>query len=121
MAPKIREDLVVPYKHVAAKKRSEASGMIAQSLPMAAMFMRNKLLSWSAFFLAVQSYLNEPINAPSDDSVQQPPLLRIVFAVISMLTCYMDIVFPNSSPQAKRSFLQNAAETATAAAATATS
>lgn len=77
--------------------------MISQTLPMAAMFMRNKLLSWSAFFLAIQTYLSEPINKPesSSDLGSQPPLLRIVFALISLMACYVEFVFPGTNPALK--------------------
>lgn len=96
--------LTISYKHVPAKPRGEVSGVIGQSLPMAAMFMRNKMLSWAAVFIAIQSYLNQPDNKPADDkdsSAEQPPLLRILFAVISMATCYVDLLFPHMSPVAK--------------------
>lgn len=100
-----REDLVVPYHHFPAKPRAEAGSMISQTLPMAAMFMRNKIMSWSALFLAIQSYLSEPINKPQDDSQagSQPPLLRVVFALVSLLTCYLDIFFPSTNPAIKKS------------------
>lgn len=86
--------------HAPAKARSDATGMIAQSMPMAAMFMRNKLLSWASLFIAIQSVLNEPANKAEtpDEGSQQPPMLRILFAVIAIFTCYIDLVFPNSSP-----------------------
>lgn len=121
MAPKAREDLVIPYKHVPAKSRKDAGNVLAQSLPMAAMFMRNKMLSWASVFLAVQSYLNEPINRPAEeDQGQQSPALRVLFAVISLVTCYMDIVFPSTNPAVKRA-AKVVSETVTAAtAATAT-
>lgn len=90
------------YRHVPAKARSEATGMVAQSLPMAAMFMKNKLLSWTSLFLAIQSYLNDPINKQDDpESTQQPPLLKIVFALIAVCTCYIDLIFPKTNPAAK--------------------
>lgn len=97
---KVREDLVVPYKHFPAKPRGEASSMVSQSLPMAAMFMKNKMLSWASLFLSIQSYLNEPINKPTseDDQAQQPPLLRVLFAFVSLGTCYMDLFFPGANP-----------------------
>lgn len=88
--------------------------MIAQSLPMAAMFMRNKLLSWSALFLAIQSYLNDPINAERDADAQ-PPFLRIVFAIVSLFTCYIDLFFPNTTPAAKRSAVEQVASLVTLA------
>lgn len=71
---------------------------------MAAMFMRNKLLSWASLFLALQSYLTEPINKPptDKDAGSQPPLLRIFFALISLITCYMEFYFPGSSSLIKK-------------------
>lgn len=104
MSSPIRPDLVVPYRHVPAKPRNEAaSGMVSQTLPMAAMFMRNKVLSWSAVFLALQSYLSEPINKPeTTDAASQPPSLRILFGVISLATCYLEFFFPGTSPALKR-------------------
>lgn len=116
MTSKIREDLVVPYKHIPAKPRSEASAMISQSLPMAAMFMRNKMLSWASFFLAVQSFLNEPANKP-EGSDQQPPILRVLFSMVSLGTCYMDLIFPSSNPALRRAAkvaTDTVSETATA-------
>ncbi|KAG5419727.1 hypothetical protein I9W82_001607 [Candida metapsilosis] len=116
MAPKAREDLVIPYVHVPAKARKDAGNVLSQSLPMAAMFMRNKMLSWASVFLSIQSYLNEPINKPADeDQGQQTPALRIAFAVISLITCYMDIVFPSTNPAVKRA-AKVVSDTATAAA-----
>lgn len=70
---------------------------------MAAMFMRNKLLSWSSLFIAVQAYLNEPAyKEKSENSAEQPPLLRIVFALVSLATCYIDLIIPSTSGTAKK-------------------
>lgn len=93
--------------------------MVAQSLPMAAMFMRNKLLSWAALFLAIQSYLNEPINAERAADAQ-PPFLRILFAFVSLGTCYLDLFFPSTSPAAKLSLMSKAASLVTLAVSLAT-
>lgn len=90
---------------------------------MAAMFMRNKIMSWSAVFLALQSYLSEPINKPEEDAQagSQPPLLRLVFALVSLLTCYLDLFFPSTNPQIKKSALSKAAETVSSVVSEATS
>lgn len=85
---------------------------------MAAMFMRNKMLSWAALFLAIQSYLNEPVNKPAsdDDSAQQPPILRVLFGFVSLGTCYMDLIFPGANPAlrlAAQATAKAAAESAT--------
>ena len=89
--------------------------MISQSLPMAAMFMRNKLLSWTAVFLAVQAFMNEPINAPKE-SEGQPPILRVIFGIVSLLTCYMDLIFPNTASSAKRGIVSDVASSVASAA-----
>lgn len=71
---------------------------------MAAMFMRSKLLSYASLFLSIQAYLNEPVNAPKTDdeaATAQPPLLRVLFSLIGVATCYMDIIFPSTSTAAR--------------------
>lgn len=98
--------------------------MISQTLPMAAMFMRNKMLSWSAVFLAIQSYLSEPINKPltgKDNSGAQPPLLRILFAFVSLATCYLELFFPATNPALRKDFGGKVAETVSTIASKATS
>lgn len=91
--------------------------MVSQTLPMAAMFMRNKVLSWASIFLAFQSYLTEPINkAPSEkDAGSKPPLLRLVFAFISLATCYLEFFLPSTSPAAKNAITEAAASAASSA------
>lgn len=105
--------LTFRYHHFAAKPRAEAGSMISQTLPMAAMFMRNKIMSWSAVFLALQSYLSEPINKPEENAQagSQPPLLRVAFSLISLLTCYLDLFFPSTNPALKRNAISKATET----------
>lgn len=96
--------------------------MMSQSLPMAAMFMRNKLMSWASVFLAIQTYLSEPINKPasSSDQALQPPLLRLAFAVIALATCYIEFFFPLTNPGLARQAAAEAGKTITSAAAEAT-
>ncbi|QEL61798.1 hypothetical protein CJJ09_003954 [Candidozyma auris] len=107
-----REDLVVPYHHFPAKPRAEAGSMISQTLPMAAILV-----------LAIQSYLSEPINKPQDDSQagSQPPLLRVVFALVSLSTCYLDIFFPSTNPAIKKSAIAQVSETVSSVVSEATS
>lgn len=91
--------------------------MISQTLPMAAMFMKNKILSWAALFLAIQTYLTEPINKEQNEKEagSQPPLLRLAFAFISLATCYMEFFFPSSSPGIRSAFTEAAASAASTA------
>ncbi|QPG73117.1 hypothetical protein FOA43_000422 [Brettanomyces nanus] len=118
----IRENLVKPYVHTPLDKSTKASDFAASNFPMVAMFMRNKALSWSALFIAVQSYLNDPlIKDPSDQS--QPAILKVVFAFVAVTTSYLDILFPQMNPAVNMQAINAAAAataTATATAATVT-
>lgn len=90
---------------------------------MAAMFMKNKILSWASVFLALQSYLTEPVNkAPSEkDAGGQPPLLRLAFAFISLATCYLEFVFPSTSQTLKSPLAESVTDAAATAVSTAAS
>jgi len=79
--------------HTPLAPKTQASDFAASNMPMVAMFLRNKAIAWSAFFIAFQSYLNEPlISDPADQS--QPPIMKIIFATVSVLVSYLDIIFP---------------------------
>lgn len=84
--------------------------------------MRNKLLSWSALFIALQSYLNEPSNKVETSEGSQPPLLRVLFAIIALATCYLDLLFPKYGPGAQkaRQVVSTASSTLSSIASTAT-
>ena len=97
--------------------------MLSQTLPMVAMFMKNKALSWLAVFFALQTYLTEPINkAPSNkDAAAQPPFLRFAFGIVSLCMCYLDFFFPATSGTLRVGRLfGNVSEAASTVAATAT-
>lgn len=87
----------IRYVHHPPKTRNAASNFMGQNLPMAAMFLRNKPLSWACMFIAIQSYLNEPAFKQQQDE-SQPAIFRIIFALIAVATSYMDIVFPSAGP-----------------------
>ncbi|ODQ81875.1 hypothetical protein BABINDRAFT_160105 [Babjeviella inositovora NRRL Y-12698] len=113
MAPQFkREELVVPYVHHPAPARNDVSGTISQTLPMAAMFMRNKMLSWASLFLALQAYLNEPKYKVAKKEASTPPLMAIGLAAVSLVMCYMELVFPQSGSNQASQFAKQAAETA---------
>lgn len=94
-----RPDLAVTYKHVPAPKTafsgSSSQGMINQSMPMAAMFMRNKFLAWFAVLTTWHSYLtSQPDPANPSDS----PLMRIGMALMALVINYMGLIFPGTQP-----------------------
>lgn len=42
--------------------------------------------------------MNQLIKFQIADDGSQPPFVKIVFALVSVLTCYMDVFFPNTNP-----------------------
>lgn len=116
MAPKAtvkREDLVVPYVHVPLEAESTANGIVQQTMPMAAMFMKNKLLSWFSLFSAVQAVLSEWSGVPVPEG-GQPAYLRVLLGLVGLGVCYMELVWPGSSGYVPRP--KAVAETVAAAA-----
>ncbi|KAM0159839.1 hypothetical protein ACHAPG_003271 [Botrytis cinerea] len=55
-----RGDLIIPYQVPAVKESpSDFSGTLGSTLPMAAMFTRNKLIGWASVLFAIQNWLGE--------------------------------------------------------------
>jgi len=55
-----RPDLVIPYVEPSNKeKESDMSSTFAGTMPMAAMFTRNKMIGWTALIFALQNWLAE--------------------------------------------------------------
>ncbi|SCU82722.1 LANO_0B07316g1_1 [Lachancea nothofagi CBS 11611] len=97
-----RPDLIVEFKYKPVPKSSvgaASQGIMAQSMPMAAMFMKNKFLAWFSLLLTVHYSLNGEADKKSAD---QSPLLKILMAVVSLAVCYMNVVFPQPGPAPKK-------------------
>lgn len=81
------------------------SSVVNQSMPMAAMFLRNKFLGWFALLQSVhflfntskeERSLHKSTNA-NPNPLDQSPLLRIVLCIIGLCVCYLNIVFPQQT------------------------
>lgn len=83
-----RNDLVVPYTHRPAINRDKPTAVFSSTIPMAAMFMKSKILGWCGVFFATQSWLEEPAKRAPD---AQPAWLSILIACFSLCVCYMDL------------------------------
>ncbi|KAK9321134.1 hypothetical protein V1517DRAFT_327312 [Lipomyces orientalis] len=92
---KKRANLCVPYVPMELKSREDVSSMMSSTLPMVAMFFRNKLIGWSALLITIQSWLNETEASNSDSS--QPGWLKVVMSFAGLMVCYMDLFFPAQS------------------------
>ncbi|CAI4830180.1 CLN_G0056280.mRNA.1.CDS.1 [Saccharomyces cerevisiae] len=118
-----RPDLCVSYKKIAPPKglypaTPSISGVVNQSMPMAAIFLRNKFIAWFSLIQSVHYYLNtdEDIivaykenKAPSP--MDQPPAIKLFMSLIGLCVCYMNLVFPQQIAQPSSSGSKGNTET----------
>ncbi|KAI1402613.1 hypothetical protein F4819DRAFT_453921 [Hypoxylon fuscum] len=89
-----RPDLVVPYQEPAAKGDStEFSSTLASTLPMAAIFTRNKYIGWASVVLSIQSWLGESEEA-SKSSTGTPSYFSIGMSVMALAVTYLPMFLP---------------------------
>ncbi|KAK4892891.1 hypothetical protein LTR27_008619 [Elasticomyces elasticus] len=107
-----REDLIVPYTEPEEKKdaSSDIQGTMASTLPMAAIFTRNKyaaanfalwsnadadlcrMIGWTSVIFAVQGWLSE--TAASKSSQATPAIFSVGMAFLSLGVAYMPLFMP---------------------------
>ncbi|EMF07974.1 uncharacterized protein SEPMUDRAFT_152299 [Sphaerulina musiva SO2202] len=88
-----RPDLVVPY-HAPEKDEgaTDFQSTMTSTLPMAAIFTRNKLLGWTAVLFSIQSWLSE---TPAQKAVaSSPAYLQVGMAALSLAVGYMPLFMP---------------------------
>ncbi|CZT15127.1 uncharacterized protein RCC_01020 [Ramularia collo-cygni] len=89
-----REDLIVPYTEAAADKEgsSDFNSTMTSTLPMAAIFTRNKLLGWTAVLFAVQGWLSE--TEAQRAAASQPGYFSVGMSLLSLCVGYMPLFMP---------------------------
>ncbi|KAL1583383.1 hypothetical protein WHR41_08031 [Cladosporium halotolerans] len=90
-----REELIVPYTEPPTDKdASDFQGTISSTLPMAAIFTRNKMIGWTAVIFAIQGWLGEtPAQAAAATT---PAYLQVGMAAMSLGVAYMPLFLPPS-------------------------
>ncbi|CAB4252057.1 similar to Saccharomyces cerevisiae YPR063C ER-localized protein of unknown function [Maudiozyma barnettii] len=98
-----REDLSVksPLAIYNSGRSQSLSGMLNQSMPLAAIFLRNKFLAWFAVVQGMHYLLNtdreqaaRDASAKDPTGLDQSPFTRLLIAVGAIIICYIDFVFP---------------------------
>ncbi|KAK6353405.1 hypothetical protein TWF696_005371 [Orbilia brochopaga] len=85
-----RPDLIMPYQAPPPpdpETSADISSTMASTLPMAAMFLRNKTLAWASMSFAVQTWLSETPAQKANG--KQPAFFSIIFAAVSIVVSYM--------------------------------
>lgn len=88
-----RPDLIIPYQEPAASGDStDFSSTLSSTLPMAAIFMRNRYIGWAAFVFSVQSWLGESEESKKNSST--PGYFSVGMALMSLIVTYLPLFLP---------------------------
>jgi len=88
-----RADLVIPYQAPAPKESAgDISGTLGSTLPMAAMFSRNKWIGWASVIFAVQNWLGE--SQESKKTSSQPAIFSVGMAAMALGVTYLPLFLP---------------------------
>ncbi|KAI1392388.1 uncharacterized protein F4822DRAFT_390876 [Hypoxylon trugodes] len=95
-----RPDLVVPYQEPAANSgdSAEFSSTLSSTLPMAAIFTRNRYIGWASVVISIQSWLGESEEA-SKSSNSTPGYFTIGMSLMALAVTYLPMFMP---PQLNR-------------------
>ncbi|KAJ4373883.1 Eukaryotic translation initiation factor eIF-1 [Neocucurbitaria cava] len=92
-----RADLIVPYAEPAKdKNENDMSSTMASTLPMAAIFTRNKMIGWVAVVFAIQSWLAE--TPEQKRTATTPAYFQVGMSAMSLLV---------SAPTSSRMSIEN--------------
>ena len=88
-----RAELIVPYTEGPQdKENNDFQGTISSTLPLAAIFTRNKMIGWTAVIFAIQGWLGEtPAQAAAATT---PSYLQVGMAAMSLGVAYMPLFLP---------------------------
>ncbi|KAF7960526.1 hypothetical protein EAE96_000206 [Botrytis aclada] len=91
-----RGDLIIPYQVPAAKESpSDFGGTLGSTLPMAAMFTRNKLIGWASVLFAIQNWLGESPETRKTSS--QPAYFSVGMSLMALVITYLPMFLPPPS------------------------
>lgn len=89
-APKSRKNakLVIPYAHV-SDVETRSRNAVTQIIPIIAMFLKSKPLSWASLIVSITAWLDE-CQATKDGSTA---IMQVLTSIGSVAVSYMDFFF----------------------------
>ncbi|OBT50190.1 hypothetical protein VE04_08807 [Pseudogymnoascus sp. 24MN13] len=89
-----REDLIIPYQQPAPKEGSlgDIGNTLSSTVPMAAMFTRNKYIGWASVVIALQNWLSE--NPDTKAAASQPAYMGVGMSFLSLIITYLPMFLP---------------------------
>ncbi|RFU76913.1 hypothetical protein TARUN_5326 [Trichoderma arundinaceum] len=96
--PRDVADLVVPYQEPSVKGEvTDFSSTLSSTLPMAAMFMRNKFVGWIAVVFSIQTWLGE--SEDSKKSNGTPGYFSVGMSFMALAVTYLPMFIPPPGAQ----------------------
>lgn len=96
MVDKRRIDLIIPYQApVTVETPSDISPTLCSTLPMAAMFTRNKFVAWASLIFAIQNWLGESVALKKSSG--QPAILTVGMSIVALIMTYLPLFIPPAS------------------------
>ncbi|KAI1494579.1 hypothetical protein F5X96DRAFT_526889 [Biscogniauxia mediterranea] len=96
-----RPDLIVPYQEPSVGKPGENvefSSTVSSTLPMAAIFTRNRYIGWASVVFSVQSWLGESEETTKNTST--PGYFTIGMSLMALAVTYLPMFLPPQGPRA---------------------
>ncbi|BDD63325.1 hypothetical protein MAP00_008229 [Monascus purpureus] len=94
-----RVDLVVPYVDPPKDKdNADMSGAMTSTLPMAAMFTRNRMIGWVSFVFALQNWLAE--SPDQKETASTPGYMSVFMSLMALVVTYFPLFIPPPSQRA---------------------
>ncbi|KZF22407.1 hypothetical protein L228DRAFT_248082 [Xylona heveae TC161] len=87
-----RVDLVIPYiSPEKEKSEGDISSTMSTTLPMAAMFTRNKMVGWVSVVFSLQHWLSE---TPGQKNSSAPGYFAVLMALLAVVVTYLPLFLP---------------------------
>ncbi|KAF4999465.1 hypothetical protein FDECE_11501 [Fusarium decemcellulare] len=88
-----RPDLVVPYQEPkSSSDTTDFSSTMSTTLPMAAMFTRNKMVGWAAVVFSIQSWLGESEDSKKNSTT--PGYFSVGMSIMALAVTYLPMFLP---------------------------
>ncbi|KAI2466767.1 hypothetical protein F4781DRAFT_339146 [Annulohypoxylon bovei var. microspora] len=94
-----RQDLVVPYQEPGAKAgdSGEFSSTLSSTLPMAAIFTRNRYIGWASVVISIQTWLGEGEDASKSSAT--PGYFTVGMSMMALAVTYLPLFLPQPQGQ----------------------
>ncbi|BCS05071.1 uncharacterized protein AKAW2_80872A [Aspergillus luchuensis] len=94
-----RLDLAIPYiDPPKSKDEADMSSAMSSTMPMAAMFTRNRMIGWVSFVFSLQSWLGETPDQKRTAST--PAYMSVLMSLMALVVTYFPIFLPPQNARA---------------------